>query len=65
MSHAVPSSCIEEVLEEVYEVVEKTPEIIFEKVAPVKIVHIEDLKNRRMVFNVSDIDIAKSETASL
>jgi GTP-binding protein len=56
---------IDEVLEEVYEVVEQTPEVIFEKVAPVRIIHIEDLKNRRMVFNVSDIDIAKSETASL
>jgi GTP-binding protein len=56
---------IEEVLEKVYAVVEKTPEIIFEKVSPVRIVHIEDLKNRRIVFNVSDIDVAKSETAAL
>jgi len=56
---------IEEVLEEVYEVVESVPEVVFEKVAPVKIIHIEDLKNRRMVFNISDIDEAKSQTAAL
>jgi GTP-binding protein len=56
---------LEEVLEEVYQVVASTPEVVFEKVSPVKIIHIEDLKNRRMVFNISDVDIAKTQTAAL
>lgn len=56
---------VNELLDEVYSVVENAPEIVFEKVTPVKIIHIDDLKNKRFVFNISDIDEAKSSTAAL
>lgn len=56
---------VNELLAEVFNVVENAPEVIFEKVTPVKIIHIEDLKNKRFVFNISDIDEAKRETAAL
>ena len=55
----------EELLDEVYKVVESTPAIQFEKKNPVRIINIQDLKNKRFIFNISDIDEAKSNTAAL
>jgi len=51
-----------EVLKKLDEMVEKTEEIVFERKKPVKIVHIEDLKNRRFVYNISDTDEVKERT---
>jgi GTP-binding protein len=51
-----------EVLKKLAEIVDKTEEIIFERKKPVKIIHIEDLKNRRFVYNISDTDEVKERT---
>ena len=51
-----------EVLKKLAEIVDKTEEIIFERKKPVKIIHIEDLKNRRCVYNISDTDEVKERT---
>ncbi len=51
-----------EVLKKLNEVVENTEEIVFERKKPVKIIHIEDLKNRRFVYNISDNDEVKERT---
>ena len=56
---------VEELLDEVYQVVEQTPAIQFEKKHPVRIINIQDLKNKRFIFNISDIDEAKSNTFAL
>lgn len=56
---------ISELLDEVYKIVEETPAIQFEKKTPVKIINIQDLKNKRFIFNISDVDEAKSNTAAL
>lgn len=51
-----------EVLKKLDEIVDKTEEIVFERKKPVKIIHIEDLKNRRFVYNISDTDEVKERT---
>lgn len=56
---------VSELLAKIANVVKDSPEIKFENKSPVKIIHIEDLKNRRMVYNVSDISEAKKDTAAL
>lgn len=56
---------VSELLDEVYKIVEETPKIQFEKKTPVRIINIQDLKNKRFIFNISDIDEAKSNTAAL
>ena len=56
---------VSELLLKISEIVRAAPEIKFENKTPVKIIHIEDLKNRRMVYNVSDVSEAKKDTASL
>jgi len=56
---------ISELLDEVYKIVEETPAIQFEKKTSVKIINIQDLKNKRFIFNISDVDEAKSNTAAL
>jgi GTP-binding protein len=56
---------VPELLAKISNVVKDSPEIKFENKSPVKIIHIEDLKNRRMVYNVSDISEAKKDTAAL
>lgn len=56
---------ISELLDEVYKIVEETPAIQFEKKTPVRIINIQDLKNKRFIFNISDVDEAKSNTAAL
>lgn len=53
---------VPEVLKKLDEIVEKSEEIIFERKKPVKIIHIEDLKNRRFVYNISDNDDVKERT---
>lgn len=53
---------VPEVLKKLDELVDKTEEIIFERKKPVKIIHIEDLKNRRFVYNISDNDDVKERT---
>ena len=56
---------VSDLLLKISEIVRSAPEIKFENKTPVKIIHIEDLKNRRMVYNVSDVSEAKKDTASL
>lgn len=51
-----------EVLKKLAEIVDTTEEIVFERKKPVKIIHIEDLKNRRFVYNISDNDDVKERT---
>ena len=42
---------VSELLEEVSRVNSDSPEVSFEKKKPVKIIHIQDLKNKRMIYN--------------
>jgi GTP-binding protein len=56
---------VSELLDEVHKIVEETPAIQFEKKTPVRIINIQDLKNKRFIFNISDVDEAKSNTAAL
>jgi len=56
---------VPDLLSKIALVVKESPDVKFENKSPVKIIHIEDLKNRRMVYNVSDISEAKKDTASL
>jgi len=51
-----------EVLKKLDLIVDKSEEIVFERKKPVKIIHIEDLKNRRFVYNISDNDEVKERT---
>ena len=53
---------VQEVLKKLAEVVENSEEIVFERKKPVKIIHIEDLKNRRFVYNISDNNDVKERT---
>lgn len=53
---------VQEVLKKLAEIVENSEEILFERKKPVKIIHIEDLKNRRFVYNVSDTNEVKERT---
>lgn len=56
---------VSELLTKISEIIKDAPTVTFENKTPVKIIHIEDLKNRRMVYNVSDVSEAKKDTASL
>ena len=53
---------VQEVLKKLAEIVENSEEIVFERKKPVKIIHIEDLKNRRFVYNISDNNDVKERT---
>lgn len=53
---------VQEVLKVLSKELEKVEEIVFERKKPVKIIHIEDLKNRRFVYNISDNDEVKERT---
>lgn len=53
---------VQEVLKNLAVIVENSEEIVFEKKTPVKIIHIEDLKNRRFVYNISDNNEVKERT---
>ena len=56
---------VPDLLTKISEIIKDAPDVKFENKSPVKIIHIEDLKNRRMVYNVSDVSEAKKDTASL